>query len=106
MFTEVQKEAMNKVESIRMCGKKAYEELKAALRERGLEDDAWFSYDFTDKHLEVAKEVWDRWHTTNNFKVGDKVYVVPLTSTIMKNCIRATVTEITTDGWGYSFAGI
>lgn len=41
--------------------------------------------------------------TTINFKVGDKVYVLPEKPTFpFKNCIRATVTEVRDDGFGYS----
>lgn len=35
------------------------------------------------------------------FKVGDKVYVVPTGFTTFKYCIRAVVTEVNDDGWGY-----
>ena len=100
-FTEAQKKAMDLVDSIRQCGKAAVEELRSMCRERGLEDDLFFHRDYTDKHLEIAQEIWKRWHTTKNFNVGDKVYFVPNTFTLMKNCIRATVTEVNDDGWGY-----
>jgi len=100
--TENQQKTINLIESIRMCGKTAFENLNRNFRDCGIEDDLFFSRDYTDKHLEIAQAVWNLWHTTNNFKVGDKVYVVPLTHTLMKNCIRATITEAdNNDGWGY-----
>ncbi len=99
--TEAQQKAMNLIESIRMSGKAAVEDLRRTCREHGVEDDLFFSSDYADQYLQIAQEVWDRWHTTNNFKVGDKVYVVPLTHTLMENCIRARVTEIKDDRWGY-----
>jgi hypothetical protein len=98
--TEVQEEAINLIDQIKMCGKAARADLNRMCKERGIED-ACFSHEFTELHLEIAKEVFNLWHTTKNFKVGDKVYVVPLTPTVMDTCIRATVTEITDDGWGY-----
>ncbi len=99
--TETQQKTRNLIESISMCGKAAIEDLREAYRELGIEDDLYSSAAYADQHLEIAQKVWDRWHTTKNFKIGDKVYVVPLTFTIIKNCIRATVTEINDDGWGY-----
>ncbi len=99
--TETQQKVMILIESIRQCGKAAVEDLKRTCRERGVDDDLCFSLNHTDQHLEIAQEVWNSWHTTKNFKVGDKVYVVPLTCTLMKSCIRATVTEVNDDGWGY-----
>jgi hypothetical protein len=99
--TETQQKAMNLVESIRQCGRAAVEDLKQLCRDRGVEDDLCFTVDYKDHHLAIAQEVWNRWHTIKNFKVGDKVYVVPLTHTLMKSCIRATVTEVNDDGWGY-----
>ena len=40
--------------------------------------------------------------TTSNFKVGDKVYVVPGRPTFaFTHYIRATITEVGQDGWGY-----
>ena len=99
--TEFQQKAMNLVESLRQCGKAAMEDLKQLCRERGVEDDLCFTIDYKDHHLLIVQEIWDRWHTTKNFKVGDKVHVVPLTFTTCKTCIRATVIEVNDDGWGY-----
>lgn len=95
-------EAMVMIDRIRQYGDAAKEDLKRAFLEHGLdEDDLWRCSRYDERHLAAAKEVWDRWHTTKNFNVGDKVYVVPLTFTTCKNCIRATVTEVNDDGWGY-----
>ncbi len=102
MRTKIQQEAMNLIDLLKMCGDKAKADLKRVFKERGLdEDDLYFSSDYTEAHLEAAKEVWKLWHTTDKFKVGDKVYVVPLTHTTIDTCIRATVTEVGTDDWGY-----
>jgi len=101
-LTENQKKTVYLVESIRHCGRLAVEDLRRAYHEHGFEDDICISYrDYTDKHLEIAQDIWNLWHTIKNFKVGDKVYFVPLTYTSMENCIRATVTEVNDDGWGY-----
>lgn len=87
-------EAMLMIDRIGMCGKKAREDFQRLCRERGIDDSVYFVSQYTKKHLEVAKEVLKLWHTTDKFKVGDKVYVVPLTPTMMPTCIRAIVTEV------------
>ena len=74
--------------------KKSRHEFKELARERGLDENVYFLAEYTDEHIKVMQEIWNRWHTTNNFKVGDKVYVVPNHITTMKTCIRATVTEV------------
>lgn len=84
------------------CGQKAKEDVKLLCLERKIDyNDFWAGYDLTQNHLNLLQEVWDKWHTTNKFKVGDKVYVVPVTHTTFNYCIRATVTEVSTDKWGY-----
>lgn len=100
MTTEDQHKIMDMMDRIKMCGKVAWEEFKRLCNEKGISDYPFIA-EYTPEHLEVCQEVWNKWHTTNNFKVGDKVYVVPLTPTIIPHCIRAVVTEISTDGWGY-----
>ena len=100
MMTGVQKETMILIDSVKMCGDKARADLRRRFQERGIPEFCFIS-EYTDAHLEVAKEVWNAWHTTKKFKVGDKVYVVPLTPTIMDTCIRATVTEVGDPKWGY-----
>lgn len=60
----------------------------------------------TKEHYDIAiaigQEVVAKWKTTKNFKVGDKVYVDPGKPThAFENYIRGTITEISTDGWGY-----
>lgn len=100
--TSVQQQAMLRIDGIKMCGPGAKEDFKRLCRERGVEEDSlFFSSDYTQVHLDIANEVWKLWHTTTKFKVGDKVYVVPLTHTTMRTCIRAVVTEVGDDGWGY-----
>lgn len=95
-------EAMLMIDCIRQYGDAAKEDLKRVFREHGLdEDDLWWCSKYDERHLAAAKEVWDLWHTTKNFKVGDKVYVVPLTFTTCKTCIRATVTKVNDNGLGY-----
>lgn len=91
---------MHLIDMIKMCGTAAKEDLQRLGKERGI-DNICFSYEYTAEHLEIAKEVWALHHTTKKFKVGDKVYVVPLTPTFIPNCIRAVVTEVGTDKWGY-----
>lgn len=93
-------EIMDKIDRIRMCGKDARETFKRLCAERGISDYP-FCTEYTLEHLEVCQKVWDMWHTTEKFKVGDKVYVVPLSPTTIKNCIRAVVTEVGKDKWGY-----
>lgn len=92
---------MNLIEQIKMYGAVAKADLNRICKERGIENDPFFSYEFTELHLEIAKEVYALWRTTKNFKVGDKVYVVPLMPTTIPTCIRARVEEVGTDGWGY-----
>lgn len=94
-------EAMLMIDRIGMCGKKAREDFQRLCRERGINDNAYFISQYTPEHLEVAKEVLKLWHTSDKFKVGDKVHVVPLTPTTMPYCIRAVVTEVDAEGRGY-----
>lgn len=99
---KVQQEAMLRIDEIKMCGQGAKEDFKRLCRERGVDENSlFFSSDYTQVHLDISNEVWALWHTTKKFKVGDKVYVVPLTHTTIPNCIRATVTEVGDPRWGY-----
>lgn len=91
---DFQRKAMNLVDYIKCYGKLAREDLKQSLQNQGLPYDVCFTLDFTEKHLEVIQEVYNRWHTTNNFKAGDKVHVLPSESSFFPYCIRATVTGI------------
>lgn len=50
--------------------------------------------------LAVCEEVFAKYRKTDNFKIGDKVYVVPDEPAGIDYYIRATITEITKD-WGY-----
>ena len=97
-LSEKQKEAKTLVEIMMGCGRVMMEDLRKACRDRNLEDGLCWT---TDDHLEVVKGIWDRWHTTSKFQVGDKVHVLPTGPTRMKTCIRATITEVGSDGWGY-----
>lgn len=99
-MTDLQQEVMIKVDQLGSYGRAVKEDYKQTCRERGIPDFCFIS-EYTEAHLEVCNEVWERWHKTEKFKVGDKVYVVPTTFTSMKNCIRATITEVGTDEWGY-----
>ncbi len=99
--SKIQIEIMEKVDRIRMCGQGAIADFKKLCRKRGIDDDMLWVSRYVPEHMEVCKEVWDLWHTTKNFKVGDKVYIVPLTTTFFPNCVRATVMEVGDDGWGY-----
>jgi hypothetical protein len=99
--TKTQQDAMTLVEQIDCCGPAAKNDLRRLFREHGIENDPFFSFEYTAKHLEVVQEVYNLWHTTTKFKVGDKVYVVPLTPTLMTTCIRGTITEVSDNGWGY-----
>lgn len=101
MLTKIQQTVMLKLDDIRMCGQGAKDDFKRLCRERGINDDIFSYREHTQEHLDVCEEVWKLWHTTKNFKVGDKVYVVPTSSTIIPTCIRAIVTEVNDDGWGY-----
>ena len=96
----VQHKVMLKVDQIKLCGKGAVNDFKRLCRDCGIESSV-FSCDYTEAHLEVCEKVLKLWHTTKKFKVGDKVYVIPQTPTIFKYCIRAVVTEVGTDRWGY-----
>jgi len=100
----LQQEAMILFDRIKdSCGQKAKEDVKQLCLKQKIDyHDFWFaSKKITKKHLDLLRIVWNKWHTTNNFKVGDKVYVVPVTYTTFNYCIRATVTEVSTDKWGY-----
>jgi hypothetical protein len=102
MRKEAKFEAMDLIDRIKTYGKAAKEDLKQTFVKNGLsEHDLFFSSDYTELHLKLAKEVMARWHTTKKFKVGDKVHVVPTDKTLIPYCIRATVTEVNDDGWGY-----
>ena len=95
-------EAMLAYDRIFMCGKAAREDLRESCKDRGIEDHYGFlKPENVASYLEVCKKVWARWHTTNNFKIGDKVYVKPSEPVIFRDYIRATVTEVGDDGWGY-----
>ena len=98
----INQEAMLTYDRIISCGHGAKEELIKLCNERGIE----YHYGFLESnhvelYLEICRDVLARWHTTNKFKVGDKVYVVPSEPTVFKNCIRATVTETGDPKWGY-----
>jgi len=95
-------EAMLSYDRIFMCGKAAREDLRDSCKKRGIEDHYGFlAPENVKAYLEVCKDVWDRWHTTNNFKVGDKVYVKPREPVLFRDFIRATVTEAGDPKWGY-----
>lgn len=95
-------EAMLFYDRIFMCGKDAREDLRQSCKERGIEDHYGFlKPENVAAYLEVCQELWARWHTTNNFKVGDKVYVKPSESCVFRDFIRATVTETGDPKWGY-----
>jgi hypothetical protein len=100
-FTKIQEQVMFKCDDIKMLGQGAKDDFKRLCRERKISDDLYAVYEYTEEHLKVCEEVWALWHTTKKFKVGDKVYVVPTTHTTIPTCIRATVTEVNDDGWGY-----
>lgn len=85
-----------------MCGEAARQDLRDSCKKRGIEDHWGFlEPENVAAYLEACKEVWDRWHTTNNFKVGDRVYVKPGEFSCLKDFIRARVTEVGDDKWGY-----
>jgi hypothetical protein len=100
-FTKIQEEVMFKADDIKMLGQGAKDDFARLCRERGISDDLYWVSKFTKEHLKVCEEVWNLWHTTTKFKVGDKVHVVPTQPTLFTHCIRATVTEVNDDGWGY-----
>jgi len=98
----INQETMLFYDRIFMCGKDAREDLKGLCLERGIEDHYGFLKPENIKtYLEVCEEVWAKWHTTNKFKVGDKVYVKPGEFSLIKDYIRATVTETGDPKWGY-----
>lgn len=84
------------------CGEKAREDFKQACIDNGIKDHPFFCREYTKEYLEIARKVFAVWHTVNKFKVGDKVYVVPLfrPSVSMTNCIRAVVTDVD-EKYGY-----
>lgn len=95
-----QREARNLFDRIRdTCPREAKEEIRQACEERGVSSDLYFSYEFSETHLEILREIWNRWHTTVKYKPGDKVYVIPSERgmSIFPHCIRATVTGISKD---------
>lgn len=98
----INKEAMLFYDRIFCSGKDAREDLIKSCEKRGIEEHyGWLKPENVEAYLEVCNEVWARWHTTNNFKVGDKVYVRPSEHSTFPNCIRATVTEVGDPKWGY-----
>ncbi len=99
-ISEVQIEVMHKLDRIKLWGQGAKDDFKRLCIERGIESSP-FAVEYTKAHLEVCEEVYKLWLTTKKFKVGDKVYVVPTDPTVCETCIRATVTEVNDDGWGY-----
>lgn len=105
MLPEAMAEAMFAKDKINMLGKEAELAFTNLCKERGMESHYYFvTEENLPKYLEIVDEIWARWRTTNNFKVGDRVYVVPLEDSRrseFKNCIRAIVTEVGNDEWGY-----
>jgi hypothetical protein len=98
----INKEAMLIHDRISACGQDAKDDLTKACEKCGIEDYHFLKPEDVEPYLEICREVLARWHTTDKFKVGDKVYVDPGKPTFaFTNYIRATVTEISTDGWGY-----
>lgn len=99
----IDREAMLLYDRIRACGQDAKDDLIKACEKCGIEDHYGFlKTEHVKSYLEIGSEILAKWHTTDKFKVGDKVYVDPGKPTFaFKNYIRATVTEVTTDGWGY-----
>jgi hypothetical protein len=96
----IQTKVMLKVDTIEMLGKDAKAHFRKLCQERKIECNP-FSFEYTEEHLKCAEETLKLWRKTEKFKVGDKVYVVSTSPTLMKDCIRAVVTEIGDDGWGY-----
>lgn len=92
-------ELMLIMDNLNSLGQSVREELEAQC------PDIFFWYklepDQIEAYLTVCRKIWAKWHTTEKFKVGDKVYVHPGRHSIYKNCIRATITEINNDGYGY-----
>ena len=100
-MTDIQERVMFKLDKIKDLGEGAKKEYTRLCKRRGISSGLYEYHLATSENLEVCDIVWRKWHTTKKFKVGDKVYVVPSTPTTVKYCIRATITEIGKDGWGY-----
>lgn len=97
-LTENQINARLQLDQIYNCGQEARSDLRRLCQEHDILD----TLNYTNLiYLKVIKIVWNLWHRTDKFKVGDKVHVVPLTPTFSKYCIRAVVTEANDDGFGY-----
>ncbi len=95
-------QAMLAYDRIFVTGKEAREDLKKLCEERHVEPHwSFVPEEQVEAYLAICEEVYTKWHMTNDFKVGDKVYVDPGDTFVFKNYIRATVTEVSTDGWGY-----
>jgi hypothetical protein len=88
---------------ISACGRGAKKELEGLCEVSGIESHYWFiKPEEVETYLEICNEVLARWHTTDKFKVGDKVYVgSDSPNSVFKNYIRATITEIDKGKWGY-----
>lgn len=98
----IQQKVMHAVDKIKLWGAGAKEDLRRLCTLYAIaHPDACSIDEYTDSHLKVCEEVKKLWLTTDKFKVGDKVYVVPTSETPCDTCIRAVVTEVSTDGWGY-----
>lgn len=97
----ISQDAMLAYDAIFICGKKARQDLVKSCEARGIESHySFLPTKDVETYLEICNEVFARWHTTDKFKVGEKVYVVPGEPSILKTCIRATITEID-EKWGY-----
>ena len=106
MASNLKHEGMAVHESVCQCGRQARDEVTALCEERGVEENifgGWAKDGQDEAYLAICREVWAKYHTTNNFKVGDKVYVKPSEPDcgLFPNCIRATVTETGDPRWGY-----
>jgi len=89
---------------VESCGWSARREVTALCEKRGVEElflGGRCKDGQEEEYLAILREIFDKWHTTNKFKPGDKVYVDPgKPADVFKNYVRATVTEIC-PRWGY-----
>lgn len=105
MLSEATKEAMTIYSRFRWI-EGAEDEVTKLCKERNIKESLFGGRcgdGQEEAYLAVVKQVWKKYHTTNQFQVGDKVYVdpgKPYCGTF-KNYIRATITEAGDEKWGY-----
>jgi hypothetical protein len=86
---------MDATDNIKMLGPEAIADYTRLCTQHNVESFIYtLPRNFTETHLKICETIWKSYHTTNNFKIGDKVYLKT-----ESHYIRATITYKSQKGY-------